>query len=388
MSRESAESTCTAQLIDDERALSGWLARVSGQPRIALDAEGDGMFRYRARLCTVQLAVADEIAIVDTLAVSASAALGPLFGADGPEKIIHDASFDARMLQAYGAPLARVFDTAIAARFLGIAATGLSSLLAARFDIRLEKTHQQADWGKRPISEPMLRYLEEDVRHLELLYASLLEDVRAKDIEPEVREECAYVLSQALAGANSAGPSAPWMRIKGAGQLLPAQRALIRALAEERERIARLDDVPPGRLLSNDALLRLTLQSELNETLVRQALGSRASAHAECFIACLAQAAEVCDAPADEVQALCPTPPSLAQIETKKRRRKWLTEFRAREAASRGVDLQVVLPGHCLADIADLPALDREQLGQVSGFGACRLERYQTALATEFSARW
>ncbi len=372
-------------MIDDEPALAAWLARVSHVPQLALDAEGDGMFRYRARLCTVQLAVADEVVIVDTLALSAAPALGPLFGASGPEKIVHDASFDARMLHAYGAPLHRVFDTAVAARFLGIAATGLSSLLAARFEIPLEKSHQQADWGKRPLSVPMLSYLEEDVRHLSRLHTSLLDDVRAKDIEPEVREECAYVLSQALAVTRSL---APWMRIKGAAQLLPAQRALLRAFAEEREQIARAEDVPPGRLLSNDLLLRITTHSEPSEALVRQALGARSIAHVERFIGCLASAAHLTDAPADEVQALCPTPPSLAQIEAKKRRRKWLTEFRAREASARGVDYQVVMPGHCLSDVADLPTLDREQLAQVSGFGECRLERYQTALLSEFGARW
>lgn len=373
------------QIIDDAPSLDAFLARVSKAERIALDAEGDGMFRYRARLCTVQLAVDNEVVIVDTLAVPAASAFAPLLGSQGPEKIVHDASFDARMLHAYGAPLDRVFDTAVAARFLGIAATGLSSLLAARFEISVEKSHQQADWGKRPLSDAMLHYLEEDVRHLSLLHASLLAEVREKGIEPEVREECAYVLAQALAVSM---PLAPWMRIKGAGQLLPAQRALLRAFAEAREDIARTEDVPPGRVLSNDTLLRLATHDTLTESSLQQALGTRGAAHVLRFWACVAEALASQDAPEDEVRALCPAPPSMAQIEAKKRRRKWLTEFRAREAVARGVDLQVVLPGHCLSDVADLPILNRERLSQVPGFGECRLERYGEMLVNELAARW
>jgi len=374
-----------AQVINAAPALDAWLDRISSAPRIAVDVEGDGMFRYRARLCTIQVAVPEEIVILDTLAVSTGAKLQALLGPDGPEKIVHDASFDARMLHAQGMPLARVFDTAVAARFLGIASTGLSSLLAARFQVALEKSHQQADWGKRPLSAAMLSYLENDVRYLNDLYVALLEDVRAQDIECEVREECAYVLSQAAYPVPSL---APWMRIKGAGQLLPSQRALLRELAEEREHVACLLDVPPGRFLSNDTLLRFVMRPEPAATAFNDVLGSRAAQHGERFAACFERALAQRDAPTDEVSALCPVVPSLSQIEAKKRRRKGLTEFRAREAAARGVDFQVVLPGHCLSDVADLPVLDEEHLLGVSGFGACRLERYGAMLISELGARW
>ncbi len=379
------DSESGARVIDAVPALEDWLERISSAPRIAVDIEADGMFRYRARLCTIQVAVPDEIVILDTLAVSTGAKLQALLGPDGPEKIVHDASFDARMLHAQGTPLARVFDTAVAARFLGIASTGLSSLLSARFEIALEKSHQQADWGKRPLSSAMLSYLENDVRYLGDLYLALLSDVRAQDIECEVREECAYVLSQAALTVPSL---APWMRIKGAGQLLPSQRVLLRELAEEREHVACLLDVPPGRFLSNDNLLRFVMRPEPTKAAFHELLGSRGAPHEERFGDCFERARGQRDAPTEEVNALCPPVPSLSQIEAKKRRRKALTEFRAREAAARSVDFQVVLPGHCLSDVADLPVLDAEHLLSVSGFGQCRLERYGAMLVTELGARW
>ncbi len=374
-----------AHLIDDARELQVFLARAAAAWHVAVDVEADGMFRYRARLCTVQLAVADGIAIVDTLALPDTGLLRPLLGAEGPEKIVHDASFDARMLYAAGMPLGRVFDTAVAARFLGVQSTGLSNLLAARFDVVLEKSHQHADWGQRPIRAPLLRYLEDDVRYLAPLYGSLLDDVRARDIEAEVREECAYVLTQAQVVSPG---MAPWMRLKGAGQLLPSQRARLRALCEERERLACALDVPPGRLLSNDLLLRLAVHPSLNEASLCRALGASAAVHLEALLGCVLEAAKFTDAPLEEVNALCPPAPNLAHLERRKRRRKLLTEFRAREAAARGVDLQVVLPGHCLTDLAELATLDRGALAELPGFGACRVERYADVLASQLAERW
>ena len=209
--------------IANEQQAGLLVSRLMTAPAIALDTEGDGMFRYRTRLCTVQLGGAGEIAVLDTLALPAAPLLCELLGPRGPEKIVHDVSFDARVLFAHGVEVGRVFDTSIAARFLGIAATGLSSLLLKFFGVHLPKHRQQADWGLRPIDAEAMRYLEDDVRYLEQLAACLLGELRAHDIEAEVREECAYVLSEARQGERA--PEAAWMRIKGAGLRLPKERA-------------------------------------------------------------------------------------------------------------------------------------------------------------------
>ena len=118
-------------------------------PRLSFDTEGDGLFRYRTRLCMMQLGCAEQVTLIDTLAFDALPIFEELLGPQGPEKIVHDASFDARVLCAQGIRLGRVFDTAVAARFLGLKSTGLSSLLASFFQIELPKDKQQADWGAR-----------------------------------------------------------------------------------------------------------------------------------------------------------------------------------------------------------------------------------------------
>jgi ribonuclease D len=352
---------------------------------LALDTEGDGMFRYRARLCTVQLADARDVYVFDTLAVAPSPLFARLLGASGPEKIVHDLSFDARVLFAHGIVLGNVFDTSIAARFLGLKSTGLSTLLMQHFEINLPKHKQQADWGARPLDDEALSYLGDDVRHLEKLATLLLEQVRARDIEPEVREECAYMLGEAQVKERV---EAPWLRIKGVGQKAPHERARLYHLCDERERVAQELDLPPGRVIANDLLVRL---AELDFKTAEE-LNARLPNRVAPFVERLWQAYErgnaAGDAPFDDVQRVAPRPPSHFEIDQKKRRRKALMEFREREATARAVDPQVVLPGHCLSDMVELDALNPESLASVRGFGACRVTRYATRLVSELTEHW
>src|SRR5262249_25111497 len=149
---------------------------------IGLDVEADGLFAYRAHLCTLQLALypsppADsndreassgeppEIVIVDALAVH-PAPLADLLGPHGPPKILHDLTFDARMLQGVGITVGNVVDTSVVARLLGRKATGLASLLETELGVRVAKQFQQHDWRIRPIGDSELDYLADDVRHL------------------------------------------------------------------------------------------------------------------------------------------------------------------------------------------------------------------------------
>jgi ribonuclease D len=355
---------------------SAWLSRYGSAGLLALDTEGDGMFRYRTQLCSVQLCAERAICVIDTLRVPAAPLLSGVLGPDGPQKIIHDASFDARILFAHGVLLANVFDTAVAARFLGFPSTGLSSLLLKLFGVNLPKHQQQADWGKRPIDAEAMRYLQDDVRYLPALFERLLDEVRAHDIEPVVRVECAYLLGEAQRAERV---EAAWMRVKGSALRPPHERARLYELAEAREQLARERDLPPARLLPSELLLRVAQDDAREPMTLRRLLGNKADL-APALEQALARAHGVADAPRDQVEAMLPEPPSPAELTRKKRRKAWLSEFRAREAAARGVDAQVVLPGHCLSDIIDLETIEEEALRAVPGFGECRFARYGRAL--------
>ena len=105
-------------LLDQPGAVEDAAREMASAERVALDVEGDGLFRYRARLCTVQLATRERIAVVDTLEIQPQL-LAPLVEEGGPEKVIHDASFDVRLLRDVGLRFHGLFDTSVAARYLG-----------------------------------------------------------------------------------------------------------------------------------------------------------------------------------------------------------------------------------------------------------------------------
>ena len=373
----------TGQAVDSEAGARALSARLLASPVIALDTEGDGMVRYRARLCTIQLASERELAVVDTLRVEPTL-FATLLGEHGPEKIVHDAAFDARLLAAAGAPLGNVFDTAIAARYLGFAATGLASLLSQLFDVQLPKHMQQADWGVRPLDSEAITYLENDVRYLIALRALLLERVRAADIEPELREECAYVLAEAR--ASELEPS-PFSRVRGAAARPPKERARLFELAWVRDGIARELDLPASRVVPNDLVLRFgELEAESYASIERR-LPTRFRAYAPRFVAALREASLRDDAPREELPEIR-VPPSGSELARQKRRRELLVAFRTREATERGVDAQAVLPGHCVNELIKLDGLAHEQLASVPGLGQARIDRYAAAWQRELGPRW
>jgi len=372
-----------SEAVANDHAARALAARLASSPVIALDTEGDGMFRYRARLCTIQLASERELSVVDTLHVDPTL-FAALFSEQGPEKIVHDAAFDARLLAACGAPLGNVFDTAIAARYLGFAATGLASLLSQLFEVQLPKHMQQADWGARPLSSEAIAYLENDVRYLLALRELLLERVRAADIEPELREECAYVLAEAR---RSEPEPSPFSRVRGASARPPKERARLFELAWVRDGIARELDLPAARVVPNDLLLRFGELASPGTGAIERRLPTRFRAYAPRFAAALAQAEGRDDAPQDELFE-AQVAPSGGELARRKRRRELLIGFRTREASQRGVDPQAVLPGHCVNELIKLEQLSRELLAQVPGLGSARIERYAEQWERELGPRW
>ena len=134
-----------------ESTLAAIVEALQGVDRVGLDVEGNGFHAYRAELCVLQLAWqgADgvEIAIVDPFVVDLDP-LAPIFGDDGPLKVLHDLTFDARLLDDFGLRLSHVHDTAVMAQLLGVQKSGLASLVEAHFGVVLSKTLQDHDWAE------------------------------------------------------------------------------------------------------------------------------------------------------------------------------------------------------------------------------------------------
>ncbi|RLB54134.1 MAG: ribonuclease D [Deltaproteobacteria bacterium] len=372
------------------------LAAVVGQcldaPRVAVDVEGNGLHVFRARLCALQLGWrqrgGDQVAIIDTLELSTEP-LAALLGKGGPVKVLHDLTFDARMLGQQGIELGNVRDTSVAARFLGESSTGLAALAAARLGITLNKFLQDHNWAERPFTGEQLDYLAGDVSHLLALDDVLTCAAEEQKITAEIAVEWAYKLKGALAPPQDQRPT--YLRIKGYGELNDLERAVLRRLVLFRAQLAEREDVPEFRVAPSGLLLALARRKPRQQRALRQCCGNRRKlpGEPEAWLTAVRRGIEDGAPPLEEQPSLAPTVFSRHEIALRKQLAAVLSKWRRREAADRSVDLQVVLPGHCMGPVTGVlatPVSDdgvslRDRLGSVEGFGECRVERYEPVLA-------
>ncbi len=371
--------TKPTSLVRTEGDLREAVARLSESPRIAVDIESNGLFRYRATLCVLQLATPSEVVVVDPLAV-ALAPLAELLGPEGPTKIVHDVSFDARILAEASLVLANVVDTSVVARMLGRSATGLASLLEAELGVKLDKKLQHHDWTERPLRPEHLRYLAEDVAHLDALADKLLAEAERIGITEAIDEETRYRLGQAIAAAGTVDPRPPYLRMKGIERVPVEELPILRRLADLREEKAKSLDVPPYKVLGSDVLFAIARARPKTLEELSRVKGATAGPRARSLGPAMLEAVSrgLADGGIPEAErAMLERPrPAPADIKARRARESRLTSWRRAEAKRRAVDEQVVLPGHCLQDLVDLgDRASLDTIAQVPGIGAFRVAR-------------
>lgn len=376
-------------LITREDELSRVARRLAQSSRVAFDLESNGMHAYRATACVIQLECEGEIYIIDSMATSLLP-LGELLSSPQTEKIVHDVAFDARILAEAGVFLANARDTSLAARMLTRPATGLASLLESELGVHIDKKMQQHDWGERPLTPAMVEYLAGDVVHLSQLADRLFGEVVERGIAAEVEEETRYRLAQAIAGAGVEDARPPYVRLKNIDRLPEVELCILRHLANIREELARELNVPPYKVIGPDVLLEIAKKKP--ETLdelarIRGAMGGRrARSIANEMLDAVEAGIEDQTLPEEDRKWFEKPRIPGAVVRARRAREQRLTKWRKEEAKTRGVDEQVILPGHCLQDLADLDEPSLETLATVPGIGAFRVERHGAALVAALSA--
>ncbi|MFN8051285.1 MAG: HRDC domain-containing protein [Acidimicrobiales bacterium] len=138
-------------LISTTDELRTLVALVAAADEYAIDTEFHRERTYFPQLALIQIEVADSIHLVDPLAID-PAELRPAFESDALA-ILHAARQDLEVLEhAIGVAPRRVFDTQLAAGFLGYASPSLSSLLEGELGVRAPKADRLTDWLRRPLT--------------------------------------------------------------------------------------------------------------------------------------------------------------------------------------------------------------------------------------------
>jgi ribonuclease D len=198
-----------------------------------------------------------DVWLVDPLALGDLSPLASVFAAPSVTTVLHAGDNDLVQLKRRGIGFTAIFDTSIAARFLGARALGLDVLLETYLGVELPPSKQRDDWSRRPLSEAQRRYAEADVLHLFALKQRLTEELARVSRLAWVEEECAALA--ALPAVERVQDPNAFAGLKGARDLSPRGLAILRELYELRESLARSMDRPPFKILGEETLVRLAL---------------------------------------------------------------------------------------------------------------------------------
>lgn len=249
-------SSNAVPFIAEVAALEAFLADCKRGEPCCVDTEADSLYSYREKICLIQFACGDRLALIDPLAIEDQTVLLDFLD-DASEVWMHGADYDMSILnRTYGRVPDPVFDTQIAARLLGWRTFGLAHLIQDLIGVELSKQSQKKNWGERPLPDKMLAYAANDVRYLMPLVEIFQERLHEKGRWDWFLQSCRAARQQVLKRKEKDREEL-W-RVPGWGRMSPRGMAYLRELWRWRDEIAARRDKPAFKVLANDQLLSMS----------------------------------------------------------------------------------------------------------------------------------
>jgi ribonuclease D len=254
------------RLITDQQEFAEVIRALDGVDRYALDTEFHRERTYFPQVALVQIAWYESeaseptVVLVDPLVVD----LAPFAHILDSTSVcvLHAGVQDLEVLDiACGTIPAVVFDTQIAAGFLGISSGSLASLLDKYLDIRLAKGDRLTDWLRRPLTDAQLTYAAGDVDHL-----LQLTDLLVAELEVLGRLAWAHQESEIMRTKprNRRAPEDAVARIKEARSLKAKAGRVATSVAAWRERKAAELDIPVRQVLPDLAVVTIAQKAPVD----------------------------------------------------------------------------------------------------------------------------
>lgn len=239
--------------VDDQAGFEDVVASLSTADRYALDTEFHREKTYFPHLALLQLQWDDRLVLVDPFAVDlkpfAEVLRGPGLA------VLHAGDQDLEVLQlACDAVPVRLFDTQLAAGFIGLSSPSLGNLVERLLGVRLPKGDRLTDWTRRPLTSDQMSYAASDVEHLLALHDAVVADLGGSGRLAWAEQECQVLLDRPRLRVE---PRKAWWRLKEARQLRGRSRAVAQEVAAWREERAAELDQPTRYVLPDLALVSI-----------------------------------------------------------------------------------------------------------------------------------
>jgi ribonuclease D len=349
---------------------------------IAVDTEANSMYAYYTRVCLIQLSTREMDYILDPLPFNSAdlKSFGEILSDSKIEKVFHAAEYDLIGLRRdFNFVVNNIFDTSLAVRLCGLKAFALNDVLQNYFDVTLDKKHQLDDWSERPIPPQRLLYAQRDTHYLidlRDLLKKQLEDMGRWEEAQEAFADLAHIAFK----EPQFDPDGYW-KIGRPSALNRRQMAILREVYLLRDQIARRENVPPVKVVTNPVLVEL---SRIAPTHIRDLPTIRgfserqARVYGEDFLKAVmkGQSAPLPRPPVDE-----PIDPVLVERYTQ------LQNWRKGRAIARDLDASLIVPRPALWELARLTPHTIEEMSVIPGLGPWRLKQYGEELLTLIS-KW
>ena len=289
------------EVIADARGLDDAARRLAaGAGPVAVDVERASGFKYTQRAYLVQVFRRDGgLFLFDPPPIGDFSRLQSAIG--DAEWVLHAASQDLPSLRELGLEPASIFDTELAARLLGHERVGLGAVVEDTLGISLAKAHSASDWSTRPLPQSWLEYAALDVEHLVDVRDALSAELDAQGKTSYAAEEFAAVLERVPKPPRED----PWRRLTGLHTVRGRRNlAVARELWLAREEYAQDQDVAPGRLVPDRALVAAIAanpQSKKDLSGVKEFIGRASRSQIDRWWAAIERGRAATDLPAERV---------------------------------------------------------------------------------------
>jgi ribonuclease D len=244
----------TFEWVADQATFESIVDELCAEPRYAIDTEFHRERTYYPKLALVQIGWGGRIVLIDPLAVDVRS-LRRLFGSPSIA-VFHAAQQDIDVLtHVCGAVPEFMFDTQIAAGFIGYSTPSLASLLQGELNVNASKGDRLTDWLRRPLTAEQQQYAANDVAHLLDLHDRLVASLVGRGRLEWAAEACEELRTRP---AGAIDPEQAWLRLKDVRVLKAKARGVAQAVAAWRERRAAQADVPPRQILPDLAVLGIS----------------------------------------------------------------------------------------------------------------------------------
>ena len=256
------------EVLQDAQAVRAFAEHARAMGVLAFDTEFIGEDSFRPRICLVQVATPERVALIDPLEGVDPRPVYEVVADPAVTTLVHAGEQDIGAVRdALGGGVGNVVDTQIAVSLLGLPwPSSLGTTLEQFTGLRLGKAHTFTEWDRRPLTASQLHYAADDVRYLPMAWGEIRAQLEARGrLDWALRES-----DTQLAGETEFDPDRQMRRASRGENLRPAAVTLLRELVLLRREMAREMDQPQRVVIPDTALMELVRRKPERADAVRE----------------------------------------------------------------------------------------------------------------------